>query len=271
MLNWLRRWRQARALRRCRIPVRSWRRVVDACPVLQSLDKRESHKLRELTSLFLASKTLTGAAGLRLDDDIRIFVAAQACLPILGLDLSWYDGWSQVIIYPDTFVVTRDEVDENGVVHKTRRPLEGESWSHGPVILSWSDALEHQYHHSADNVIVHEFAHKLDSLNGATNGMPPLHRDMHRETWTTALSEAYEDLQRRYDHGHYPVNPYALENPAEFFAVITEYFFETPVYLKDIYPDVYEQLKLFYRQDPVTRDWHTNSTQRSRRHRVTEE
>ena len=221
--------------------------------MLQTLNTSELHRLRELSSLFLASKTLTGAGGLELDTDARLFITAQACLPVLELGLDWYDGWSQVIIYPDTFVVERDEVDENGIVHKTRRPLEGESWSQGPVILSLTDALEHQEPDSADNVILHEFAHKLDALNGATNGMPPLHPDMRREDWTRSFTRAWNDMEWHAARGIHLFNPYALESPAEFFAVMTEYFFEMPLHLLGVYPDVYEQMRLFYRQDPKRR------------------
>jgi Mlc titration factor MtfA (ptsG expression regulator) len=123
------------------------------------------------------------------------------------------------------------------------------------VILSWSDARpQHHVNRSASNVILHEFAHKLDMLNGVANGMPPLHRNMVREKWTASLSQAYLELdQQLKDHDHTVIDPYAAVNPAEFFAVFTEAFFEQPVILHRQYRQVYEQLRLYYRQDPVQR------------------
>ncbi len=224
-------------------------------PMLIHLDQREQHRLRKLTSLFLHEKTIIGVAGFEVDDRIRITIAAQACLLILNLNLDYFAGWSEVIVYPGAFVVTREERDTTNLVRSNRRTLAGESWIHGPVILSWADAqpAAHSYS-SASNIILHEFAHKLDMLNGSANGMPPLHSNMLREIWTASLSQAYEKLSHQVEcHHHTAIDPYATENPAEFFAVLTEVFFEQPARLHHLYPDVYQQLHLFYRQDPLSR------------------
>lgn len=217
------------------------------------LGHRELHRLRKLASLFLHEKAITGAGGLEVDDFMRVYIAAQACLLILNLDLDDFQGWSEVIVYPDTFVIKREEYDASGVVHETRKALAGEAWQRGPVILSWSDARPGSHPHGpASNVILHEFSHKLDMLNGAANGMPPLHRDMVREEWTASLSHAYENLYHQVErHHHTSIDPYAAENPAEFFAVLTEVFFVQPALLHRLYPKVYRQLSLFYRQDPL--------------------
>lgn len=238
-----------------RIPYSLWRESIVSAPTLSCLDQQEQHRLRKLASLFLHEKTITGAASLTVDSPMRVYIAAQACLLILNLDLDYFEGWSEVIVYPDTFVVTREERDTAGVIHETRRTLGGEAWSRGPVILSWADAKPGSHPHgSASNVILHEFAHKLDMLNGAANGMPPLHADMVRERWTASLSQAFEDLYHRVERHHQTtIDPYAAESPAEFFAVLTEVFFEQPARLHHLYPDVYEQLRLFYRQDPQPR------------------
>ena len=191
-----------------------------------------------------------------VDSSMRVYIAAQACLLIMNLDLDYFRGWSEVIVYPDSFVIQREEYDDIGVVHETRRTLAGEAWGRGPVILSWSDARPGlRPYGSASNVVLHEFAHKLDMLNGVANGMPPLHNNMVREDWTASLSEAYENLYHQLErHHHTAIDPYAAENPAEFFAVLTEVFFEQPGLLHNLYPQVYEQLSMFYRQDPLRRD-----------------
>ena len=240
---------------RSRIPYPLWKECLASAPVLARLDHRDQHRLRKLASLFLHEKFITGAGGLTVDTGMRVHIAAQACLLILNLDLDYFQGWSEVIVYPDTFVVSREEYDSSGVVHETRRALAGEAWRRGPVILSWSDARPGASPHGpASNVILHEFAHKLDMLNGAANGMPPLHRGMVREEWTAALSQAYENLYHQVErHHHTAIDPYAAENPAEFFAVLTETFFQQPSRLHHLYPEVYRQLHLYYRQDPLGR------------------
>lgn len=240
---------------RSRIPYPLWQEAITTAPTLGCLDRREQHRLRKLASLFLNDKTITGAGGLNVDKQMRVYIAAQACLLILHLDLGYFDGWSEVIVYPDTFVTERDEYDASGVVHKTRRALAGEAWSRGPLILSWSSARPGAHPHGAEsNVILHEFSHKLDMLNGVANGMPPLHPDMVRENWTAFLSQAYEKLSHEIERHHRTaIDPYAAENPAEFFAVFTEVFFMQPAHLHQLYPDVYEQLRKFYRQDPLSR------------------
>jgi Mlc titration factor MtfA (ptsG expression regulator) len=232
-----------------------WHKTIDSSALLARLDQRDRHRLRKLTGLFLHEKSFTGAGGLRVDESMRVYIAAMACLLILNLDLDYFNGWSEIIIYPDTFVINREEYDETGVVHDIRRTLAGESWQRGPVILSWSDAMPGtRADDSASNVILHEFAHKLDMLNGVANGMPPLHANMVRENWTAALSRAYAKLDQQVErHDHTVIDPYAAENPAEFFAVFTEAFFVQPLLLHRRYPQVYEQLRLYYRQDPVQR------------------
>ena len=251
--------REAWRLRKTRIPESCWRDTVARLPLLQQLTAAERHRLRELTGEFLRVKSFSGEGGLVLNDEMRVLIAAQACLLILALDMRYFDGWYEVIVYPDSFVVRRDETDESGLVHEASRVLGGEAWSLGPVILSWSDANPRSdpgahLHGDASNVILHEFAHKLDMLNGVANGMPPLHKEMRQEIWTRVFQHAYDDLSHRLErHQHSCIDPYALENPAEFFAVSSETFFENPRCIFQSYPELYQQLQLFYRQDPLQR------------------
>lgn len=258
MFSRLQRWWQARIIRRSPVSDAEWARAFAGLPLLTDLSESERRELRDLAILFLHDKTLTGAGGLEVSRDMALQIALQACLPVLRLGLDWYSRWSQVIVYPDSFVPRHSEVDEAGVVHEVRRPLEGESWQRGPVILSWRGASGAGTLDGA-NLVIHEFAHKLDMRTGTANGRPPLHRDMSPAQWARVLSAAFDDFRRRLDADEeLPFDAYAAESPAEFFAVLSEVFFEWPEALHESYPAVYEQLRAFYRQDPLAR--HRGST-----------
>jgi Mlc titration factor MtfA (ptsG expression regulator) len=230
-----------------------WRATVARYPFTRSLDAMELARLRELVTLFLYEKGIHGAGGMEVREDVRIAIAVQACILILNLGLDYYRGWVEIIVYPDEFVAEREFVDEAGVTHTIEEPITGESWERGPVILSWADANEGG-RAGGYNVVIHEFAHKLDMLNGEPNGFPPLHADMSRAAWSAAFTRAYEDFCARVDSDALlDIDDYAAENPAEFFAVMSETFFESPHVLTSLYPHVYTQLSAFYRQDPAAR------------------
>lgn len=251
-MKWFTEWRRARILRRVTFDETLWRTVLARYPFLTVLSEEERARLREIVALFLHGKSIHGAGGLEIHDEVRVSIAAQACILILNLDLDYYRGWVEVIVYPDEFVATYEFVDEDGVAHTVEEPMSGESWLQGPVILSWADARGTGY--GGYNVVIHEFAHKLDMLNGDANGYPPLHADMDRDAWARAFTAAYEDFCTRVErHDHVPIDAYAAENPAEFFAVLSESFFEAPFAVQRTYPEVYRQLALFYRQDPAAR------------------
>ncbi len=232
-----------------------WDFVSNRLALLQGMSAVEMAHLRELTTLFLHDKNIFGAQDFQLNQEMRVFIAAQACLPVLGLGIALFNGWRDVVVYPDAFQVNRDERDEFGIVHRNQRLLSGESWSRGPVILSWHDIeRDIQNWQHGHNVVIHEIAHKLDTLNGSANGMPPLHYAMHPEQWSFALSAAYDRLNQRLEHHHgICIDAYAATSPAEFFAVFSEYFFCAPEILQVHFAAVYQQLKLYYRQDPLQR------------------
>ncbi len=250
-----RRFWQHHLLRHKRIPLHLWREVIATVPVLSALNRRELHRLRTLASLFLHRKSINGAAGLVVDEVMRVTIAAQACLLALNLDLDYFDGWVEVIVYPEPFIVTHAVTDEAGVVHRNRHALGGEAWGRGPVILAWSDINpESRQQGSTRNVVLHEFAHKLDMLNGPADGLPPLHRMMSVGRWSRDFGKVYETLRYQVEHHrHTAIDAYAGVSPAEFFAVVTEYFFESPHLLHRHYPDIYKELQQFYRQDPLSR------------------
>jgi len=242
-MGWLTDWRRRRVLSRHRMDDALWKEATRGLRFLPA-----SEKLKSLVLLFLAEKEFSGAHGIEVSDAMRVSIAAQACLPILKLGLDWYAGWTGIVVYPGDFRVPRSEVDEHGVVHEWDDELAGEAMPGGPVVLSWDAAANDP----AMNVVIHEFAHKLDMLSGETNGMPPLHAGMDRHAWTAAFEEAYEGfcdaVERNQDTW---LDPYAAEHPGEFFAVISEAFFCEARETQRRYPAVYRQLRLFYRQDPA--------------------
>ncbi len=250
--NAFKRLRISHLLQRYAIPDDEWHRTIRQLPLVANRPPAERVRLRVLTTLLLHRKVFTGVQGLELTPAMKIVIASQACLEILQLGLAAFDGWHEVIVYPGAFRVRREVQDELGLVHSDSRALSGEAWMRGPVILSWDEVVQDSFQlRKGHNVVLHEFAHKLDMLNGRANGMPPLHPDMPIEAWTQSLSEAYEQLVRRVGHHHADINPYAATDPAEFFAVICEYFFTAPEILDEHYPRVYQQLKAYFRQDPL--------------------
>ncbi|MFO1319989.1 MAG: M90 family metallopeptidase [Burkholderiales bacterium] len=230
-----------------------WRRTVARFAFVRQLADTDLARLRDLAALFLDAKTFSGAEGLELTDEMMLAIAVQACVLILNLDPRSYDGWSDIIVYPVEFLPEHTWVDESGVVHHDATPKMGEAWLRGPVVLSWADVARGGSDDGV-NVVIHEFAHKLDMLNGDVNGFPPLHKGMSRETWSQVFSWAYQDFCRRVRRRESTaIDPYAAESPGEFFAVLSEVFFESPAILVAQYPAVHDQLVRFYRQDPHAR------------------
>jgi Mlc titration factor MtfA (ptsG expression regulator) len=252
-MQWLRHWWRGRILKRSSLDERLWRAALDRYPFTRVLPVEERARLRDSVVLFLHEKSIVGAGGLALRDEMRIGIAVQACMLILNLDLDYYRGWDEIIVYPDEFVAEYEYADEDGVVHQVKEPMTGESWRAGPVILSWADAELRGDGHGY-NVVIHEFAHQLDMLNGDANGFPPLHPGMDRAEWSRTFGAAYDDFRARVERGEPAgIDPYAAENAGEFFAVLSEAFFEIPDTVLDGYPGVYGQLAAFYRQDPAAR------------------
>ena len=263
-------WFRSRAKPRSRpIDPALWRQATASWLFMRGVDAAESERLRALSEQFLGAKRFAGTHGLEVTDGMMVAIAAQACILVLELGFEWYEGWTDVIVYPAQFMPEREFEDESGVVHVTREAMAGEAWLGGPVILSYEDVAmtaDEDSRIAGYNVVIHEFAHKLDMRNGDPNGFPPLHSGMKAAAWKQAFSQAYDDFCGRVDAADrlspkraqaaldaLPLDPYASESAGEFFAVASEAFFETPELLAPAYPAVYEQLRLFYRQDPAAR------------------
>lgn len=254
MFGLLRKRRRQRILATAAIADGTWQAVLGAVPALRALGADELDRLRQLSLLFLHEKRIEAAGGFRVDDAMSVRVAALACVPILELGLDCYEGFASVILYPGEFVVRgREHMTEDGVVHVGDDVLSGEAWETGPVVLGWED-VEASGQGVGYDVVAHEFAHKLDLLDGAVDGMPPLHKGMRVREWTETFQTAYDDLAARLERGEEPwLDAYAAEDPGEFFAVCSELFFDVPLDLLARYPALYRQLAEYYRQDPAAR------------------
>jgi Mlc titration factor MtfA (ptsG expression regulator) len=270
MLSSVFRWFSGRArtrrLARYAISDALWSRTVARLPFLHDWPRASLARLRETATLFIAEKEFTTAHDLRLTDAMVVSIAVQASVPILELGVEWYRGWRA-----GEFVIRKEVMDEDGVVHHVREEASGEAWEHGPVILSWQDIKLGGPLAAPDaqpyNVVIHEFAHKLDMLNGESDGIPAfssrLHAGLDREQWADDLYAEYDAFadrcertpERRWDAD--PIlsllDPYGAQHPAEFFAVASEVFFVEPAALQATLPALYALLQAFYRQDPAHR------------------
>ncbi|MDH5370918.1 MAG: zinc-dependent peptidase, partial [Gammaproteobacteria bacterium] len=171
----------------------------------------------------------------------------------LNLGLDKYIEWYTIIVYPETFVTKRSITDEYGIVSHEESHLLGEAWHRGPVILAWNET-ETAGVIDGHNLVIHEFAHKLDMQNGVANGFPPLNFGMKRKHWVNAFTKGFEDFQKKCHEGElYGISCYGATSPAEFFSVLSEVFFEKPGVIYKHYPDIYKQLSLYYRQSPIDR------------------
>ena len=255
MFEAIRKWKQQRVLSTSAIPETLWREAVAALPFLAIYTESELARLRELVVLFLSAKSVVAGGAFEVTPLMRVVIAIQACALILNLDLRYYDGWENVVVYADEFVARREFEDEVGVVHRHAEALAGEAMPRGPVVLSGRDVeASADWSDSGMNLVIHEFAHKIDMSSGEANGCPPLPAEIAPRTWHEAMNAAFEHFCSCVDRGQQTaIDPYAAESPAEFFAVLSEVFFAEPQLLHLEYPRVYELFTLVYRQDPLSR------------------
>jgi Mlc titration factor MtfA (ptsG expression regulator) len=212
-------------------------------------------QLRKLIKQFPHQKHFSGAGGLEVTDEIRVTIAAEACMLLLNRNTGVYPALRYIIVYPTAFVVDRAQASDTGVVSEGRKGLLGESWSNGKVILAWDNVLHGSSNFvDGQNVVLHEFAHQLDSESGSTNGAPILSGKNCLRTWAATLSEEFDELQKDAWKGRRSlIDHYGATNPAEFFAVSTETFFEKPAQMAKHHAELFAVLKRYYRIDP--RDW----------------
>jgi len=255
MFRTLRRWRRERVLKSAAIPDALWRHALESLPFLAIYTEAELARLRELVILFLDEKSIVGAGGHDVSPVQRMIVALQACVLVLNIGLDHYEGFESIVIYPSEFVPGWQWEDESGVVHHNDEPMAGEAMPGGPVVLSWPDVeASADFDAAGMNLVIHEFAHKIDMRSGDANGCPPLPPEISPDAWKRALTAAYQDFHDRVERDdRTAIDPYAAESPGEFFAVLSEVFFADPKLLRHEYPAVYQQFVTFYRQDPAAR------------------
>lgn len=253
MIQLFRNWLDRRIIQRSTITASQWEKAFASLPLLAGMTVAEKARLRELAILFIHHKVFEGAHGVVVSESMALIIALQACLPVLNLGIDSYNGWTAVIVYPAGFAPKRIYTDEYGVQHHVQSNLAGESWLRGPVVLSWDETAQAGVI-DGSNLVIHEFAHKLDMQNGVANGYPPLHAGMDHGAWVAAFSAGFEDFQHKCQTGkHMAIDCYGASSPAEFFAVLSEVFFEKPDVLQKHYAAIYEQLRQYYRQDLMAR------------------
>lgn len=220
-----------------------------------TLSNSEKAKLQNDLRVFVAEKYWEGCGGLEIREEIQVTIAAQACFLVLGLDLDEFDKVSTILVYPEDFIMPKEEEDTLGVVHEDDEDLAGEAWSKGTVILSWSDALAGgSKGDDGRNLIFHEFAHQLDMRDGVIDGTPVLRSKEEYARWTEVMTREFEALQEMAEKGcRTLLDQYGAEDESEFFAVATESFFEQPIELRQHHPELYDVLMSYYRQDPAAR------------------
>lgn len=240
-------------LQRRAVPDALWQSTLAHYPFLAERSAEDLQGLRRLTSLFLDGKQFEGAGGLVVSDEMAVAIAAQACLPVLHLNLGLYDGFVGIVVHPGEVRVERKVMDEVGVVHEYDQVLAGEAMDGGPMVLSWADVeAAGASPAGAYNVVIHEFTHVIDMVDGLADGVPPLPSAAARATWQSVFMPEFDRFSERVACGYdTAVDPYGAQSPDEFFAVATEAFFITPRALKEEQPALYRLFSSYFRQDPA--------------------
>ena len=251
LFKWWRNRRRRRWLKQPFPP--TWEPHLAALPFFKKLNADEQQDLRGLVHVFIREKYWESCGGLQMDNHIKVVIAAQACLLILRLDHEWYKNVTSILVYPSAFLNNMPNAGPGGVVGTAEAPHAGEAWLGGEVILAWDSAYAGGRNpDDGHNTVYHEFAHKLDMLDGYADGAPPLGDCEQQRRWAEVLSKHFSHLKKATAAGRRTlIDPYGTTNPAEFFAVATEVFFEKGAQLKRIRPNLYDSMASFYLQDPA--------------------
>jgi Mlc titration factor MtfA (ptsG expression regulator) len=255
MFAWLKRRRRAAILRQP-FPA-AWRASIEKnVPYVARLPPEDRQALEGHVQIFVAEKNFEGCGGLQLTDEVRVTIAAQACILLLHRETDDYPQLVSILVYPTTYLVTGGRRTPEGLIAEGPQARLGESWARDVVVLAWDSVLSGAADiHDGHNVVLHEFSHQLDQENVGSTGVPVLPRRSMYVAWARVLGHDFDQLVREVGHHHRTlIDRYGATNPAEFFAVVTETFFEKPRPLRSKHPDLYLQLKEFYRQDPAALD-----------------
>ncbi|WP_137226410.1 M90 family metallopeptidase [Shewanella sp. MEBiC00475] len=234
-----------------------WRNILKKrFPYFKAMPTDLQLQLKKHIQVFINEKQFVGCDGFEINDEVKVTIAAQACLLLLNRKTDYYPKLKQILVYPAAFIVKQNRTDLAGVQSSQRNVLLGESWEYGKVVLSWNSTVEGAADpFDGSNVVIHEFAHQLDQEDGTANGAPPLRDITSYRSWSTTLGQEFKQLQYCAQQ-HIPslFNYYGATNPAEFFAVISETFFERPVDFYQQHQQLYKELSQFYQLDPI--NWH---------------
>ena len=221
-----------------------------------TLSTSEQRKVRNDVQVLVTEKNWEGCGGLVMTDEIKVTIAAQIAILVLGYDQQYFDAVLSILVYPDAYLAPERHIASSGIVMEGSSAREGEAWYRGPVILSWPDALTGGRGDSrGHNLVFHEFAHQMDMLNGrVADGVPAFQAAAEAERWTCLIANAFQSLCHDCEHGRPSVfDCYGATSQAEFFAVATETFFEEPKKFKQQDAELYSMFQLYYRQDPLSR------------------
>ncbi len=253
LLSWLRRRRRQKLIA---VPFPSaWRGILETnVPHYATLTLTEQARLRDAVRIFVAEKDWEGCGGLTMTDEIQVTIAAFACLMVLGMEDNYFDRVQSILVYPQAYVA-RNEPALDGLLQEVESPRLGEAHYRGPVVLTWSQVLhDARRPYLGQNVVMHEFAHQLDMLNGWMDGTPVLADERSYEQWRQVMTREFRRLERAADEGRATLlDDYGAENEAEFFAVATECFFNQPGPMRQRHARMYELLRDYFGQDPAAR------------------
>ncbi|MEM9533210.1 MAG: M90 family metallopeptidase [Pseudomonadota bacterium] len=251
MFAWWKNRRRKKILRDHPIAEGEWADTLAQLPLIRTLDAARQAELRALATWFMHDKDFYGGGDMDVVRPVQLVIAAQSCLPVLHMGYDWLEGWYSVYVYPGAFRTRQSWRNRDGLVEEDKRVLAGAAHQRGGMVLSWNNVTEDVADaDDGNNVVIHEIAHKIDMRNGPADGYPPLHRGMSARRWADVMQRAFDELNEQTRRGRPRIDPYAATEPAEFFAVTSEYYFEAPETLKRVFPDVHQQLGLFYQGGP---------------------
>ena len=248
-----RRWQRGRL--RAGVFPSAWRSVLrHRVPLYARLPADQQMRLRQDMLVFLAEKPFLGCAGLHVTDEMRVMVAAFACMLLLGARRDYYPELQRILLYPGAFAAQERQVSSDGVHSEVVRGLAGQSWAQGQVLLSWEDVQQGAADATdGSNVVIHEFAHQLDQSKGYANGAPPLKSRQAYRCWSAVMQTEFDALRQRLaDDEEGLIGAYAATDPAEFFAVCSELFFERAAELVTQHPLLFDELKTYYQINPLS-------------------
>ncbi len=248
MFNWWKKRRRNKILAQHPIAEGEWQDTVAQLPLLQQLSPAQLAELRAMTTWFLHDKDFYGGGDMDVVRPMQLLISAQSCLPALTIGYEWLEGWYSIFVFPGAFSNRQSWRNHMGLVEDEKRVLAGAAHQKGGMVLSWNN-VTHDVADAddGDNVIIHEIAHKIDMRNGPADGYPALHKGMSRRRWAKVMQAGFDELKDQARRGRPRIDPYGATEPAEFFAVTSEYYFENPKKLREAFPKVFDQLHQFYR------------------------